>query len=86
MKKDGLYTYWLFRFGGARGSFQLTRQKLPPPRDRTPWHALEARAVMAKLGTSPDGLSRRDPLTRRRRATAPRASLIELTQAVSHEL
>ena len=71
---------------GARGSFQLTRQKLPPPRDRTPWHALEARAVMTKLGTSTDGLSRRDTLDRRRRGVTQRSSLAELMEAVSDEL
>ena len=27
---------------GARGSYQLARKALPPPRDPTPWHALDA--------------------------------------------
>jgi cation-transporting P-type ATPase I len=72
---------------GARGSFQLDRQKLPPPRDRTPWHALEGRAVLTKLGTSKEeGLSRRDTLERRRKLGAPRSSFVELFEAVSDEL
>lgn len=71
---------------GARGSFQLNRQKLPPPRDRTPWHALEARAVIAKLKTSVHGLDRRQALDRRGRKQAQRSSLIALAEAVSDEL
>jgi cation-transporting ATPase I len=71
---------------GARGSFQLNRQKLPPPRDRTPWHALEARAVIAKLKTSTDGLDRREAIERRGRKVTQRSSLVELAEAVSDEL
>src|SRR5690606_18779142 len=46
--------------GGVRSSLSLSRQALPPPRDRTPWYALEARGVLHKLGTNERGLTRRE--------------------------
>ena len=61
---------------GARGSMNLVRRALPPPRDRTPWHALDVRAVQQRLGTGPGGLERKQAILRRRpevgRGTGPR--------------
>jgi cation-transporting ATPase I len=71
---------------GARSSLNLTRRALPPPRDRTPWHALDVRAVMNRLGTSPQGLERKDALVRRQPGVAPRSNLVELGEAVTDEL
>ncbi|HVR20291.1 MAG TPA: hypothetical protein VMS65_11360, partial [Polyangiaceae bacterium] len=71
---------------GARSSLNLTRRALPPPRDRTPWHALDVRAVMNRLGTSVQGLERKDAIARRTPVLAPRSSLAELGEAVTDEL
>ena len=71
---------------GARVSYNLARRALPPPRDRTPWHAIDARAVVARLETGPDGLERKQALARRRPELAPRAQWIELMEAVGDEL
>jgi cation-transporting P-type ATPase I len=71
---------------GARSSFKLARRQLPPPRDRTPWHALDARAVLARLGTSAVGLERKEALARRRVDHTQRSGLMELVEAVGDEL
>ena len=71
---------------GVRGSMKLARRALPPPRDRTPWHALEADGVLKKLGTSREGLLRRDSLRRRRRLPDQRSALAELAENVTDEL
>ena len=71
---------------GVRGSMKLARRALPPPRDRTPWHALEAEGVLKKLGTSREGLLRRDSLRRRRRQPERRSALAELAENVTDEL
>ncbi|MFZ5890942.1 MAG: HAD-IC family P-type ATPase [Myxococcota bacterium] len=71
---------------GMRGGIALSRRALPPPRDRTPWHALEARGVLHKLKTSDAGLSRRDALDRRRAQLPARTAAGELIEAVSDEL
>jgi len=71
---------------GVRGSIKLARRALPPPRDRTPWHALEADGVLKKLGTSREGLLRRDSLRRRRQKPAERSALAELAENVTDEL
>ncbi|HWA73066.1 MAG TPA: HAD-IC family P-type ATPase [Polyangiaceae bacterium] len=71
---------------GVRGGLNLSRRELPPPRDRTPWHALSERGVLRKLGTTDQGLSRRDALARRRAVTPQRTALGELTEAISDEL
>jgi len=71
---------------GVRGSMKLARRALPAPRDRTPWHALEAEGVLKKLGTSREGLIRRDALRRRRRAPIQRSALAELAENVTDEL
>lgn len=71
---------------GMRGGIALSRRALPPPRDRTPWHALEARGVMHKLRTSDAGLTKRDAIERRRPALPARTAVGELIEAVSDEL
>ena len=71
---------------GVRGSMKLARRALPAPRDRTPWHALEADGVLSKLGTSRDGLLKRDSLRRRRRLPDQRSALAELAENVTDEL
>jgi cation-transporting ATPase I len=71
---------------GARTSFKLSRQKLPPPRDRTPWHALDVRAVLARLGTSSVGLERKEALARRRPDLLQRGTVVELVEAIGDEL
>ncbi|HYO95572.1 MAG TPA: cation-translocating P-type ATPase [Polyangiaceae bacterium] len=71
---------------GARGGLSLSRRELPPPRDRTPWHALEARGTLFKLGTTEQGLSRREVVARRRDDERKRSSVGEFFEAVSDEL
>lgn len=71
---------------GARSSLKLARRKLPPPRDRTPWHALDVRAVLARLGTGAIGLERKEALARRRVDHTQRSPLVELVEAVGDEL
>ena len=71
---------------GARTSFKLSRQKLPPPRDRTPWHALDVRAVLTRLGTTNAGLERKEALARRRPDLLQRGTVVELVEAIGDEL
>ena len=71
---------------GTRASYNLVRRALPPPRDRTPWHAIDARAVVRRLGTGPDGLERKEALARRRPELAPRSNAAELLEAITDEL
>jgi cation-transporting ATPase I len=71
---------------GARGSYTLVRKRLPPPRDPTPWHALEVRAVLARLLTESDGLPRKVAIARRRPELAKRSSVSELAEAITDEL
>ncbi len=71
---------------GMRGGIALSRRALPPPRDRTPWHALDARGVLHKLRTSEAGLTKRDAIERRRPTLPARTAVGELIEAVSDEL
>lgn len=71
---------------GLRNSASLERRALPPPRDRTPWHALDPHGVMAKLGTSESGLSKSDAHSRRRPTPGEKPALLELSEAVTDEL
>ncbi|MEO7036319.1 MAG: HAD-IC family P-type ATPase [Polyangiaceae bacterium] len=71
---------------GVRGSMKLARRALPAPRDRTPWHALEAEGVLKKLDTSREGLLRRDAQRRRRRVPDQRSALTELAENITDEL
>jgi len=71
---------------GLRNSSALERKPLPPPRDRTPWHALDASGVLEKLGTPEHGLSRSDALARRRPSPGEKPALWELSEAITDEL
>ncbi|MFO0567262.1 MAG: HAD-IC family P-type ATPase [Polyangiaceae bacterium] len=71
---------------GLRVSASLARKALPPPRDRTPWHALEASGVLARLGSSEAGLSRAEAHGRRHPVPGDKPALLELTEAVTDEL
>lgn len=73
--------------GGARASYSLSRQALPPPRDRTPWHAIDARGALERLGTSSRGLTRGEAVHRKRRTlTKERLPVFELLDHISDEL
>jgi cation-transporting ATPase I len=71
---------------GVRSGIVLSRRVLPPPRDRTPWHALDGRGVLHKLATGEQGLTRREAGERRRRNVRPRSAIGEIAEAVSDEL
>ena len=71
---------------GLRASNSMDRQPVPPPRDRTPWHALDAQGALRRLGSSEDGLRQHEIM---RRTTAPRrqqSAWIELGEAITDEL
>ena len=73
---------------GVRGSMKLARRALPPPRDRTPWHALEADGVLVRLGSSehglvPDEVERRRP---KQELSGSVRGLMGLGEAISDEL
>jgi cation-transporting P-type ATPase I len=55
---------------GVRLATELALQPPPLVRDRTPWHAMEAEAVLERLGSSTGGLD--DEEARRRRAAPER--------------
>ncbi|MDX2050793.1 MAG: HAD-IC family P-type ATPase [Polyangiaceae bacterium] len=71
---------------GVRGSATLARQALPPPRDRTPWHALDARGVLTQLTTAETGLSHREASERTRPEATPRTRFSGLSEAITDEL
>jgi cation-transporting ATPase I len=71
---------------GYRVCGDLQRKQLPPPRDPTPWHALEVEGALSRLGTSRDGLSRKEAALRRRATVGRKSALVELGSAVTDEL
>ncbi len=71
---------------GHRACGELSRKQLPAPRDPTPWHALEADGVLSRLGTSRDGLSRKEALVRRRQSIQRKSAAAELASAIADEL
>jgi cation-transporting P-type ATPase I len=71
---------------GVRGSVTLDRRPLPPPRDRTPWHALDAQGVLARLDSSDQGLSRGEIVRRSASQSRGRPALAELAEAVTDEI
>lgn len=72
---------------GARGTRDLMHRALPLPRDRTPWHALDARGVVARLGSNAErGLTPGEAEHRIARLPKPRAALAALAEAVENEL
>lgn len=71
---------------GVRASRALARQPVVPLRDRTPWHALDARGVMRRLATSEVGLANVDVLRRRAVKTHQKTAIVEFVEDVSDEL
>jgi cation-transporting P-type ATPase I len=71
---------------GVRASRALARQPVVPLRDRTPWHALDARGVLRRLGTSEVGLSESEVQRRKPRKNLAKPAIIELAEDVSDEL
>src|SRR5690606_2635942 len=70
---------------GLRLATDFSRRPLPPPRDPTPWHALEAEGVLARLATSEMGLGPREVTARTREGSRARSALVELSSAISEE-
>jgi cation-transporting P-type ATPase I len=52
-------------FNSVRASRALELKALPAPRDPTPWHALDAEGVLARLGSSEQGLGPSEVARRR---------------------
>ncbi len=71
---------------GLRQASVFARRRVPPPRDRTPWHALDAHGVLRKLSASEHGLSRSEALARRATDGLRRNPLLEFVDTVSDEL
>ncbi|MEB2312678.1 MAG: cation-transporting P-type ATPase [Sorangiineae bacterium] len=71
---------------GLRATTALVNRALPAPRDRTPWHALDPRGVLARLGTSERGLTRAQAIERREPRPRVKPAVVELAEAVTDEL
>jgi cation-transporting ATPase I len=71
---------------GLRASTTLDRTALPPPRDRTPWHALDPQGVLHRLASSESGLLRSEIIRRLPTTPRPRGAAVELFEAVTDEL
>jgi len=71
---------------GYRICGELQRKPLPPPRDPTPWHALDPEGALARLGTSREGLDRRAVAARRRTPQSRKSAVFELGSAITDEL
>jgi cation-transporting ATPase I len=75
-------------FNSVRASRALELKALPAPRDPTPWHAIDADGVLARLGSSAHGLSP-DEVVRRRSSvvwTNEPSGLTGLGDAITDEL
>jgi cation-transporting P-type ATPase I len=75
-------------FNSVRAARSLELAALPAPRDPTPWHALDAEGVLARLGSSLHGLGL-DEADRRRGGvhwTEEGGGLSGLTDAIADEL
>ena len=71
---------------GVRGSIAIRRLALPPSRDPTPWHALDAEGVLSRLSSTRRGLTRASALIRRSRGLAAPSPVRELAEAITEEL
>lgn len=71
---------------GVRVSSDFKRRPLPPPRDPTPWHALDAQGALRRLGSRHDGLTKADALSRVRKDENKKSAVSELMAAISDEL
>ncbi len=71
---------------GVRAASQLRRRALPPPRDPTPWHALDAQGVIARLRTPlEEGLSLQQVALRQQLRQRPLSPLAQLAEAIADE-
>lgn len=71
---------------GLRLAADFRRRPLPPARDPTPFHAMDARGVMTRLGSGLQGLSPADALARSRGIDHKKSPVAELATAISDEL
>lgn len=72
---------------GWRTAASTLRRVLPAPRDRTPWHALEAEGVLRRLSSDPQqGLTAAEVSTRTPPRERPKSVLSELGESISAEL
>lgn len=71
---------------GLRLLSDFSRRPLPPARDPTPWHAIDAQGVLTRLGSRGEGLTKADARSRLRPALAKKNAVVELTSAISDEL
>ncbi|MEW6475383.1 MAG: cation-transporting P-type ATPase [Actinomycetota bacterium] len=72
--------------GGTRAAMALAQRPRPLPRDPTPWHALEPRAVLERTGSSETGLT---PVEAARRRPARRGEVpapLRLARDMADEL
>ncbi|HEX7670530.1 MAG TPA: HAD-IC family P-type ATPase, partial [Polyangiaceae bacterium] len=71
---------------GVRGSIAIRHLALPPSRDPTPWHALDADGVLGRLASTKQGLSRVDAIVRKSASLSQPSQLRSLTEAITEEL
>ncbi|RYE83227.1 MAG: hypothetical protein EOO75_19595, partial [Myxococcales bacterium] len=69
---------------GVRVAYALAARPLPPPRDPTPWHALDPDGALVRLNASATGLTTREA-ARRARRTAVSPVLLDLGHAIADE-
>ncbi len=75
-------------FNGVRASRALEQKALPPPRDPTPWHALEPEGALMRLGSGEHGLVPAEVERRRAKLHWPAqpSGLAGLGEAITDEL
>lgn len=71
---------------GARVATDLARQRLPEPRDLTPFHAMSAEEVLAVLDTGPSGLGADDVAARTEPPLRRPPASVALLRAMGDEL
>lgn len=71
---------------GGRLAAALDWRPPAPLRDPTPWHALDVDGVLARLRTTPAGLTRREAVRRRPPRANPLPEVARLGRAVADEL
>jgi cation-transporting ATPase I len=71
---------------GVRNSLRLRTKALPRPHDPTPWHALDPRGVLGRLGTGQAGLTVMEARRRRPTDQPKRNTLAELGEAITDEV
>lgn len=71
---------------GMRSSLKIRRKELAPPRDPTPWHALKPQGALMRLGSSEQGISRREALRRKEVVEKAPTAIAEFVEAITDEL